>query len=80
MVVYFNNLLLIYFIYFFFKLIIISSMFELLWTTHFFNKKNNVSILKIKTRLFLETFLKLNPLNSYHLNLNFFFFKFLILN
>ena len=76
---YLNNLLLVYFIYMFFKLVLLSSMMELMWPTHYFNKKHNISLNKIKYRSFLEIFLKSMPNSPYFVTLNvalFRFFKF----
>ena len=61
---YFNNLILIYFLYFFFKLVLISSIVELIWPTHFFNKKNSIYNIKTRNRFFLEFFLKTFKKNS----------------
>lgn len=76
---YMSNLLLIYFMYMFFKLILLSSIVELMWPTHYFNKKHNISHGRAKNRSFLESFLKLLPTSSYLVVLNvalFRYFKF----
>ena len=73
---YFSNLLLIYFLYMFFKLILLSSIVELMWPTHFFNKKHNISYGKFKHRSFLEVFLKLLPTSSYMVTLNVALFRY----
>jgi hypothetical protein len=73
---YFNNLLLVYFIYMFFKLILLSSIVELMWPTHFFNKKHNINYNKVKYRSFLEVFLKAIPTSPYLVTLNVALFKF----
>ena len=72
---YLDNLLLILFIYTFFKTILISSIFELIWPTQFFNKKNNLSYVISKKRLFTEFFLKIKNFNKFIFIFNIFFFK-----
>ena len=62
---YFGNLLLIYFFYMFFKLVLLSSIVELMWPTHFFNKKNSIFKNKVKNRLFIEFFLKSYSKSTY---------------
>ena len=74
---YLSNLLLIYFVYMFFKLILLSSIVELMWPTHFFNKKHNISLHRVKYRSFCETFLKTIPTSPYLLTLNVAMFKYL---
>ena len=70
---YFNNLILIFFFYYILKLIILSSIVELLWPTHFFNKKNNIFKNKIKYRLFSEYFLKTYSKSTFLITFNFIF-------
>lgn len=54
-----DELILIFLIYNFMKLIVFNSIIELIWPTHFFNKKNNINFSIIKYRGFIESFLKL---------------------
>lgn len=74
---YFNNLLLVYFMYMFFKLVLLSSIVELMWPTHFFNKKHNISLHRAKKRSFLEFFLKAMPTSPYLITLNVAMFRYL---
>lgn len=53
--------------YNFVKLIIIGSIVELIWPTHYFNKKNNINQYLIRFRTYSEFLLKLRPIN-YSLN------------
>lgn len=48
--------------YNFMKIIVIGSLVELIWPTHFFNKKNNVTNL-LKFRSFNEALIKLRPID-----------------
>ena len=73
---YVNNLLLVYFVYMFFKLVLLSSIMELMWPTHYFNKKHNISLNRVKYRSFLEIFLKAIPNSPYLVTLNVALFKF----
>jgi len=62
---YFGNLILIYFFFMFLKLIFLSSIMELMWPTHFFNKKNLICHTKVRNRLFVEFFLKMYSKSTY---------------
>jgi len=53
-----EEIIIIFLFYNFMKLLIFSSIFELIWPTHFFNRRNNFSSI-LKFRGFTETLLKL---------------------
>ena len=73
-----EEIIIIFLFYNFMKLLIFSSVFELIWPTHFFNRRNNFSSV-LKFRGFTETILKLklNFLSKRSFNKIFFnyFFK-----
>jgi DNA integrity scanning protein DisA with diadenylate cyclase activity len=73
---YFDNIFLIVMIYFFFKSLILSLILELIWPTHLFNKKNNISFSKSKKKSFIDFSLKHINYNSYFFLLNSFFIKY----
>ena len=67
--------------YNFIKIIILGSVVELIWPTQYFNKKHNINNNFLKFRNFLETILKLRPIdfkkNLLNKNLlKYFLFKF----
>ena len=53
-----EELIIVFLFYNFIKLLIFSSVFELIWPTHFFNRRNNFNSI-LKFRGFTETLLKL---------------------
>lgn len=73
-----EEIIIVFLFYNFIKLLIFSSVFELIWPTHFFNRRNNFNSV-LKFRNFNETLLKLksNYLVKNSFNLIFFnyFFK-----
>ena len=75
----FDHMLTIFMMYSFLKLLLLSSLLELVWPTHFFNKRHNFNLNTIKHRTFLEVILKLRSNNSFNTVLNTFFFKYYLL-
>lgn len=73
---FFEEFLIVLLIYNFLKLVIFNSIFELIWPTHFFNRKNNYNFKKCRS--FVGFILKLRPKNYFYLTfyksyLNFYF-------
>ena len=75
----FDHMLTIFMMYSFLKLLLLSSLLELIWPTHFFNKRHNFNLNSIKHRSFLEVILKLRSFNSFSVVLNTFFLKYYLL-
>nr|YP_010632216.1 ymf56 [Cryptocaryon irritans]WBP62332.1 ymf56 [Cryptocaryon irritans] len=67
-------------IFSFFKTILLGLIFELIWPTHFFNKKNNINFSSKRLRSFNENLIKFFNPNDFYLNYYFVFFKFFFLN
>jgi len=62
---FFEDLLVILMVYNFLKLLIISVIHELVWPTHYFNKKHNIGYSSYKLRTYSEYLLKLKNNNTY---------------
>ena len=75
----FDHMLTIFMLYSFLKLLLLSSILELVWPTHFFNKRHNFNFTALKFRNFVEVFLKLKNSNSFLVVLNTFFFSYFLL-
>jgi hypothetical protein len=66
-------------LYSFLKLLLLSSILELVWPSHFFNKRNNLNFNSIKFRNFTEVLLKLKDTNRFLLISNAFFLNYFLL-
>lgn len=66
-----EDFLVLTFVYIFFKFIILTSVLELIWPTHYFNRKNNIGFQSFRLRTYTETILKLR---SFYFFNNFLFF------
>ena len=75
----FDHILTIFMMYSFLKLLLLSSLVELIWPSHFFNKKNNFNLNYIKHRTFTEVLLKLVSKQSFSTTTNIFFTKYYLL-
>lgn len=56
-----EELFLVFFLFSIVKLVILCIIIELIWPTHFFNKRHNINFYSIKLRDFQSTLLKLRP-------------------
>ena len=72
----FDHMLSILMMYSFLKLVILSSILELLWPTHFFNKRNNFDLSYVKQKNFLESLLKITNSNPFVFTTNKFFIRY----
>jgi hypothetical protein len=75
----FDHMLTIFMMYSFLKLLLLSSLLELIWPTHFFNKRHNFNSNSLKNRNFLETMLKVRSVNVFRNVLNTFLVKYYLL-
>jgi hypothetical protein len=62
-----NNLFVFFFTYNFFKFLVLNSVLELIWPTHYFNRKHNIGFKLYRLRTFTETILKLRS-NTFTFN------------
>ena len=72
---FFEDFLIILMIYNFLKLLIISIIHELIWPTHYFNKKHNIGYSSYKLRSYTEYLLKLKNNNTFFYIYYMWFFK-----
>jgi hypothetical protein len=72
---FFEDFLIVIMIYSFLKLLVLSVIHELIWPTHYFNKKHNVGYLAYRLRSYSEFLLKLKNNNSYFCVYYLWFFK-----
>ena len=75
----FDHMLTIFMMYSFLKLLLLSSLLELIWPTHFFNKRHNFNSNSVKNRNFLEIILKIRSVNVFRNILNTFLVKYYLL-
>jgi hypothetical protein len=54
-----EDLFVFFFMYNFFKFLILNSVIELIWPTHYFNRKHNIGFKAYRLRTYTETLLKL---------------------
>ncbi len=71
-----ENFFFIFIIYNFFKFLIVNIINELIFITHYFNKKFNISLQLNKLKYFNETILKINNNYCYYL-FYYIFYKFI---
>ena len=69
----YEDFLLIFVAYNFLKILIVCLFNEILWLTHFFNKKNNIKYQNIKIRSYFEVLLKSRVNKNYSIFYLFFF-------
>lgn len=69
----YEDFLLIFIVYNFLKILIVCLFNEILWLTHFFNKKNNIKYQSIKIRSYFEVILKSRFNKNYNVFYLFFF-------
>lgn len=58
-----EELIIILLFYNFIKIIIFGAFLELIWPTHYFNKKNNINNNLVRFRTYVETVVKLRLKN-----------------
>lgn len=62
---FFEDFFIILMFYNFLKLLVISVIHELIWPTHYFNKKHNIGYTSYKLRNYAECLLKLKNNNTF---------------
>ena len=70
----YEDFLLLFVVYNFIKLLVICLFNEILWLTHFFNKKNSIKYQNIRIRFYSENLLKVRFSKNYSI-FHFFFLK-----
>ena len=71
-----EDLLVVFLLYNFIKYLIVNSIVELIWPTHFFNRRNNIGLNFIKFRTYVEVLLKLRDYSSFFFVFNWFYINF----
>jgi hypothetical protein len=72
---FFEDFLIVLMIYNFLKLLVIGVIHELVWPTHYFNKKHNIGYSSYKLRTYTEYLLKLKNNNTFFYIYYMWFFK-----
>jgi hypothetical protein len=76
---FFEELVTVILLYNFFKLIVMSSLMELIWPTHFFNRKNTILFQFCRKRAFLEFLIYLFRPFIRNIVINRFFVKYIFI-
>jgi hypothetical protein len=69
-------MLVVFFLYNFIKYVLMGSFLELIWPTHYFNKKHDYNLLTYKFRSLIQYFLKIKNFNSFVTILNLYYLLF----
>ena len=73
-----EDLFVFFFLYNFFKFLVLNSVIELIWPTHYFNRKNNIGYKMYRARTYTEVLQKLRSTSSTHTVFTQLLFKYFI--